>query len=149
MHFSIGADSSEVARASAWLGQAGAAQGIPAEPLSRLDLCMAEALSNIIEHGGAGAGASPISMRLGVAPSANGGEASVTVSDGGATFNPMTVPLKPRPKTLAEAEPGGLGVVILRQLADALDYSYSEGRNHLTIHVRWNHEKALAEKGLR
>ena len=140
MDFSIRADSGEVPRASVWLGEAGAARGIPADPLSRLDLCLTEALSNVIDHGGAGTGASPISLRLAVRSGESGGEASVTVSDEGVAFDPMTAPLRPRPKSLAEAEPGGMGLIMLRQLADALDYSYSGGRNRLTIHVRWNHD---------
>jgi len=141
---SIRVDSSEARRASTWLGETGAAGGIPAEPLWRLDLCVTEALANVVAHGGAGPGAAapmgPICLRLDVRRSADGGEASVTVSDGGAAFDPLTVPPKARPRTLAEAEPGGQGLTLLRQFADALEYSYSEGHNHLTINVRWNED---------
>ena len=101
---------------------------------------MTEALANVIAHGGAGTGSIPISLRLDVRRSESGGEASVTVSDAGTAFDPLTVPPKARPRTLAEAEPGGHGLTLLRQFADALDYSYSEGQNHLTIHVRWNED---------
>ena len=69
---------------------------------------------------------------------------SVTVSDGGARYDPLSAPVRPRPRTLSEAEPGGLGLIMLRQFADALDYSYSEGQNHLTICVRWNQEKTAS-----
>lgn len=134
-------DSSEAWRASAWLGEAGPARGIPAEPLSRLDLCLTEALANVIDHGGAGTRANPIHLRLEVQSSGSGGEAAITVSDAGIAFDPLSAPPRPRPRTLAEAEPGGLGLAMLREFADALDYSYSEGRNHLTIRVRWNGEE--------
>jgi anti-sigma regulatory factor (Ser/Thr protein kinase) len=140
--FSIRVDSSEAWRASTWLGEAGSTRGIPAEPLWRLDLCVTEALANVIAHGGAGAGSRPICLRLDVRRGASGGEASVTVSDGGTAFDPLTAPPKARPRTLAEAEPGGQGLPMLRQFSDALDYSYSEGQNHLTIHVRWNQDGA-------
>ena len=149
VQLSIRADSDEARRASTWLGEAGSARGIPEDPLWRLDLCMTEALANVIAHGGAGAASSPIGVRLEVRPSESGGEASVTVSDRGAAFDPRTAQPKPRPRTLEEAEPGGHGLTFLRRFADALDYSYSEGQNHLTIHVRWHQQKAPGEKGLR
>lgn len=53
-NFSIRVDSSEARRASTWLDEAGSARGIPADPLLRLDLCVTEALANVIAHGGAG-----------------------------------------------------------------------------------------------
>jgi anti-sigma regulatory factor (Ser/Thr protein kinase) len=141
VELSIRADASDARRAATWLGETGSAQGIPAEPLWRLDLCLTEALANVIAHGGAGAAASPIGLRLAVRRDASGGEASVTVSDGGTAFDPRTAAAKPRARSLGDAVPGGQGLPLLRKFADALDYAYSEGRNHLTIHVRWNHGK--------
>ena len=42
-----------------------------------------------------------------------------------------------RPKTLDEATPGGLGLVMLRRCSDWICYRYEEGRNHLTFGARW------------
>lgn len=139
-------DSGEPWRASTWLVKAGTERGMPEEPLSRLELCMTEALANVIEHGGAGTPASPVHLRLDVCRSGSGGEATVTVSDAGVRYDPLAAPLAPRPRTLAEAEPGGLGLIMLRQFADTLDYAYREGRNHLTIRVRWNEEEEKEEE---
>lgn len=139
-NFLIRVDSSEAQRASTWLGEAGSARGIPADPLLRLDLCVTEALANVIAHGGAGASVSPIRLRLDVRCSASGGAASVTVSDAGTAFDPLEAPPMARTRTLAEAEMGGHGLLLMARFADALDYSYSEGQNHLTIHVRWDQD---------
>jgi anti-sigma regulatory factor (Ser/Thr protein kinase) len=141
-NFSIRVDPGEARRASTWLGEAGSARGIPADPLWRLDLCVTEVLANVIAHGGAGASASPIRLRLDVRRSASGGAASVTVSDAGTAFDPLKAPPKARMRTLADSEPGGFGLLLLGRFADALDYSHSEGQNHLTIHVRWDQDKA-------
>ena len=103
---------------------------------------MTEALANVIAHGGAATRLVPINLRLDVRRHATGGEASVTVSDGGAAFDPLAVPPRPQARSLAEAEPGGQGLPMLRKFSDALDYSYSDGQNHLTIHVRWNVDEA-------
>ena len=142
MDSSIRVDSGEAWRASTWLGAAAAAHGVPAETLSRLDVCVTEAVANAIDHGGAGTGASPIHLRLEVQRNGNGGEAAVTISDAGNRYDPLAATPRARPRTLAEAEPGGLGLTMLRRFADALDYSYREGKNHLTIRVRWNQEEA-------
>ena len=145
-------DSGEATQASTWLVKAGNERGVPEEPLSRLDLCMTEALANVIEHGRAGTPGSPIQLCLDVRRSGSRGEATVTVSDAGVRYDPLAAPLAPRPRTLAEAEPGGLGLIMLRQFADTLEYVYSEGRNHLTIRVRWSEEEAEEaeeEKGSR
>jgi anti-sigma regulatory factor (Ser/Thr protein kinase) len=138
VNLSIRADSSEARRATTWLGEAGTAGGIPSEALWRLDVCATEALANVITHGGAGVESTPISLELAVHPRDGGGEAVLTVSDAGIAFDPLKVPPKARPRTLAEAEPGGQGLIMLRHFADALDYSYRDGQNHLTIHVRWD-----------
>ena len=141
VEFSISVDSSEIARVSTWLGEAGSARGVPPEPLWRLDLCVTEALANVIDHGGMTTGSRPISLRLNVHRGESGCNASVIVSDAGTEFNPLTAPLRPQARTLAEAMPGGQGLTLLRRFADALEYSYGEAQNHLTIQVRWSREK--------
>jgi serine/threonine-protein kinase RsbW len=137
VRFSLRIASSEARKATTWLNEACTAQNIPADSLWRLDLCVTEALANVLAHGGAAAGASPIELLLHVRRGANGGGASVTISDAGNAFDPLTAPVKPRARSLAEAEPGGQGLPMLRRFADALNYSHEEGRNHLTIQVRW------------
>jgi anti-sigma regulatory factor (Ser/Thr protein kinase) len=136
--YSLRAHAAEIPNVSAWLGEVGAARGIPPEPLWRLDLCMTEALANIIDHGGERAAAHPISLGLAVRGAGAAGEAALVISDGGAAFDPVTAPAKPLAATLAEAEPGGQGLVLMRRFADALDYAFREGRNQLTIGVRWS-----------
>lgn len=141
-NLSINVDSIEAERASVWLRKAGSSRGIPPDSLTRLDLCVTEVVANIVMHGGASASAGPIKLHLNVQCGAGGGAAAVTVSDTGIPFNPVTAPPKARSRTLAEADPGGHGLILLARFADALDYSYSEDQNHLTIHVRWNQEGA-------
>jgi serine/threonine-protein kinase RsbW len=136
---SIRADAGNLRRVAEWIGEAGAARGVAADALWRLDLCTTEALANVIAHGGASARACPIDLRLEVRCEAGGGgEAALTVSDSGGAFDPLHAPLRPRAQTLAEAEPGGNGVILLRRFAESLDYCRNDDRNHLTIRVRWS-----------
>ncbi len=134
---SIPADSGEVRRASAWLEMACLERSVPPDEIGRLDLCLNEALANVISHGGAPAQLFPIRLHLDVHRNQISSEAIVTISDSGTPFNPLAVRPKPAPKSLAEAEPGGLGILMIRKLSDNQSYRYSNGSNQLIFSVRW------------
>jgi serine/threonine-protein kinase RsbW len=125
--------------ASLWLARSGAEFGIPDDQLNRLDLCLNEALANIISHGCPAALTELIHLRMDMSRNeeTQEQEATVTVSDAGSAFDTTTASTKPRPQTLDEAEPGGLGLLMIRSFSDKLSYSYSDGRNHLSFGVRW------------
>jgi anti-sigma regulatory factor (Ser/Thr protein kinase) len=133
---SIRAEAGELRRASAWLEQCGNEMGVPPDQIGRLDVCLNEALANIFTHGVEVTGA-PVLLRLEVCHEDGAREAAVTVSDAGHAFDPFSVALAPRPDNLAEAKPGGLGLVMIRSFSDALGYRHVDGRNELTFGVRW------------
>ena len=135
---SIDPDSSQFRRASDWLGQIGCELGVPAEQITRLDICLNEVLANVLDHGGASARSAPIGLRLASSRDPDGADATLTVTDAGTAFDPLAVLPRSRPQTLAEARLGGLGLVMVRANADSLSYEYADGRNHLTIGVRWS-----------
>ncbi len=134
----IDANGAEVRRASAWLDTTCRQRDVPQALIERLVICLNEVLANVISHGGRTALAAPIRLLLEVRLNQDGSKASVTVSDAGLAFDPLSVPKKILPKTLAEAAPGGLGLVMIRRCADWLDYRHEDGRNHLTFGARWN-----------
>lgn len=127
----------DVRLASEWLARDVAACGVPAVDSCRLDLCLNEALANVIAHGGGRSSAVPIALLLQVRRQSDSGEASVTVSDAGPEFDATTAALKPKASSLAEATPGGLGLLMMRQCSDILSYQRVDGRNVLTFTVRW------------
>ncbi|MEI7682662.1 MAG: ATP-binding protein [Betaproteobacteria bacterium] len=135
---SIRAEGSDVRRASAWIESACRERGVPANEIARLDVCLNEALANILSHGNTAALSAPVILYLAVHDESRASEAIVTVSDAGAAFDPLGVLPKARPKTLAEVQPGGLGLQMIRHSADSLHYRYSEGRNQLSFGVRWS-----------
>lgn len=134
---SIRADSADSRTASNWLKRQASESGIPAEHFARLDHCLDEALANIIMHGGSGARAKPVMLQLDVRRDGGDCAARLTVSDAGMAFDPTTVAEKPRAASIEEAEPGGLGLVMMRANADELSYRRRDEHNHLTIAVRW------------
>jgi len=134
----ISANGAEVRRASEWLDASCRRRNVPQASAERLALCLHEVLANIIAHGGGTALSAPVRLLLEVGFEPDTGKASVTVSDAGIAFNPLLVPKKVLPKTLAEASSGGLGMVLIRRCSDRLDYRREDGRNLLTFGVRWN-----------
>lgn len=140
---SITADTFEFRRASAWLEETGRTLAVPAEDIARLDLCLNEALANVLKHGGAGVRQSGILLGLKLSRSAGTHTAQLTVTDGGTRFNPLDHAIRPHPASLAEAEPGGLGVAMMRIHSDKLDYRYLDGRNQLEFSVNW--QSAVAD----
>ena len=135
--FSIPADSGGVRRASAWLETACIERGVPQSQISRLELCLNEALANVVSHSGKMDRSSPIRLRLNVHQNQSTNEVLVTISDSGAPFDPLSKPAKSRPKSLADAEPGGLGLIMIRHFSDKQDYRYVDGSNQLSFSVCW------------
>jgi anti-sigma regulatory factor (Ser/Thr protein kinase) len=135
----IRGDTSDARRASVWLESVALAQRVPPEQIVRLDHCLDETLANVITHGGPIALAFPVRLQFGVRRSQGACTAELSVADAGVAFDPSTNSPEPtpRPASLAEAKPGGLGLPMIRNFSDDLSYRRSEGRNHLTITVSW------------
>ena len=53
--------------------------------------------------------------------------------DGGIEFNPLLHENHKLPNNIDEAQIGGLGIFLTRELADELDYHHINGENHLKI----------------
>jgi len=134
---SIRADASEVRRASSWLEATCHQHGVPDEHIGRLDLCLNEALANIIAHGSSEADA-PVLLRMTFGHYRDQQQASVKVIDSGPRFDTTTAELKAVPASLADAEPGGLGLKMIRSFSDAQAYHYVDGCNELSFSVRWS-----------
>jgi len=127
----INAKSSDVRVASEWLHDIAYQFEIPQNKAIALDQCLDEVLMNIVMHGGDSAVTTPVELFL--ETSAN--RVDITVSDSGKAFDPVNAPLKPRPLKLEDAEPGGLGLSIIKGLSNYLDYQFKEGRNILTFGI--------------
>lgn len=53
--------------------------------------------------------------------------------DNGVEFNPLLKEDPKAPETIEEAEVGGLGIFLTKEMADELDYHYNNCENHLKI----------------
>ena len=55
------------------------------------------------------------------------------VTDNGAAFNPLDVPIPSTDLPLEERDLGGFGILLLRKMADQMSYVHRDGMNILTL----------------
>jgi anti-sigma regulatory factor (Ser/Thr protein kinase) len=114
-------------RLSEWLDEQERRLTIPAKVAFAVRLCLEEVVANLMNH-------SP-SPDAGVAVEIGWQDKMmvVLVEDRGAPFDLRTAPEPARPASLAEAEPGGLGIRLIRSFASEIDYQSGDGINRLTM----------------
>ena len=128
----------EFRHASTWLADVAHQHDVPDEIIELLDLCLNEALANVLSHGGPASTTVPITLTFhNQIVDQSERLAAVCIEDSGGAFDPTTAGAKPRPQSLSKAELGGHGLVIIRAFADQLSYEYRGQRNVLRFAKRW------------
>ena len=102
---------------------------IPDEIVLELKLAVDEACTNIIQHGyqGMDPGSIILSFRI------EAGRILVEITDFGHVFEPVDAPEPDVEAALADRELGGLGLYLIYQTMDNIDYHCSEEGNTLTF----------------
>lgn len=57
----------------------------------------------------------------------------ISFHDDGIKFNPLAADDPKLPNSIDEAKIGGLGIHLVKNLADDISYEYTDAKNHLTI----------------
>lgn len=134
----IAAAASEFSRATAWLQATCDARGIPPAPQYKLDICLNEALANVLAHGGSEALGAPIKLGLALRGTPDAGRVRMTLRAAGVAFDPNGHRQKPAPQSLDDAEPGGLGILLMRTNADEIRYQRLGEENCTTFVIGWD-----------
>jgi anti-sigma regulatory factor (Ser/Thr protein kinase) len=93
-----------------------------------LDLCLNEAVSNVIRHGYLDEASHQIGVELSREPDA----LVMRIEDDARPFDPLAVPL-PAPTSLEKARPAGRGITLMRTGADSASYERRDAHNVLTL----------------
>ena len=125
-------DLAELSRLYAALTAFAGEHGLPAEDLWALDLALEEVVVNVMKYAYDDARGHTVAVRLTVA----GGEVIAEVEDDGRPFNPLTRPDPDFDRALGEMPIGGLGIHLVRQLMDGLEYRRQADRNLLVLRKR-------------
>jgi serine/threonine-protein kinase RsbW len=119
---------SELRPLSLWALDVARELGCPEDRRHDVDLCLAEAVSNVIRHGYVDDATHEIRIEVAREPEA----LVLLVEDDARPFDPLALPVL-QPRSLDEAKPAGRGVALFRSVADSASYERREGRNRLTL----------------
>jgi anti-sigma regulatory factor (Ser/Thr protein kinase) len=118
------------------VGQAVAAfwteNGLPAELEGDVNLALEEMLSNVMLHGYPDGMEHEITVTL----DRDGGALRVSIEDDGLAFNPLEAPAADLSGPLEQRPIGGLGIFLVRNLMDKLEYARRSERNLLVMTKR-------------
>jgi serine/threonine-protein kinase RsbW len=101
--------------------------GLKEIDVNKIELAVDEACANVIKHAyPEDAPSKPIQIRIEVNP----GKMLIIVSDKGKGFDVKSVPAVDMNKYLAEMRVGGLGIYLIRNLMDEVEFTMNQGKNN-------------------
>lgn len=102
--------------------------GLDESKVQRIELALEEAIINIIDHAYGGNGGE---LTLCCTPVRGGVE--ISLGDEGPPFNPLEAPLEKVASVITAQRIGGMGLPLIRSLADVFRYRREDGRNVLSL----------------
>lgn len=95
----------------------------------QVNLTLDEIVSNVIRHGWKDGGEHQLNVRIFLLKD----ELKLEVEDDATPFNPLEVPPPDVSRPIEERPIGGLGIHLVRQIMDELDYRQFDGKNLLIM----------------
>lgn len=120
---------SQLADLGDWLQRIASSRSLPAQTVFRLDLVLTEAVTNVMDH----AHLPELAGRIELACSVLDDRILLEVVDDGLPFDPTARAPVILPRSLEEAEPGGLGIHLMRQYTSSMAYRRERDRNILCM----------------
>ena len=119
----------EVARLVDAVESFGSHAGLSSDLTYRLTLSLDEIVSNVIRHGYSDSNDHVVEVRLSV----HDGVVTSVIEDDGHPYDPRESPEPDLSMPVEQRGPGGLGIFLVRQMMDSIDYARRDGRNILTV----------------
>src|SRR4029077_17113377 len=108
-----------------------AQRGVSADVSFAVQLCLEEAVANVIMY----AGAKDSRLEIAVEVERNGATLVARIEDNGRHFDPTQVPPRSVASSLDDASVGDVGIHLIRSFASGMNYERLEGCNRLTLGV--------------
>jgi len=119
----------EVARLVDAVESFGTHAGLSADLTYRLTLSLDEIVSNVIRHGYSDTSDHVVEVRLSI----HDGVVTSVIEDDGHPYDPRESPEPDLSMPVEQRGPGGLGIFLVRQMMDSIDYARRDGKNVLTV----------------
>jgi serine/threonine-protein kinase RsbW len=116
---SLDADLTDMATIREFVAGTGRDLGLSVEMIEAFQLAVDEACTNVVEHGYEGRGG-----RIEVTMEAEKDQVRATVRDWGHSFDPDAVPVPDVDAPLEKRALGGLGLFLIRQLMDHVEFHF-------------------------
>jgi anti-sigma regulatory factor (Ser/Thr protein kinase) len=129
--FSLIADAAALARIEAAVEAFSEHHALSPKTAYALSLVIEELVTNIVKYGYAGGPPGPLTMTVGM----QGGSVVGALSDAGVAFDPTAMATPDVDADVDERHIGGLGVHLVRTLADEFAYRREDGRNIITFRL--------------
>lgn len=129
MQTTLPGEESKLQEAMAFLHGFWQAESLPDELLFPFELALEEVFLNVAMHGGGAQGPATVWLELERAD----GRLSLSLSDDGPAFDPLSLPTPDLDAPLEERPVGGLGVHLVREMMDGVSYHHRDGRNSLSM----------------
>jgi serine/threonine-protein kinase RsbW len=122
------ADINEIPRVSSELEALMRTHGFQDEDILDTQLAVEEGVTNIILHGYGNAGGEVLVLFR-----ASRGIVEIQLEDRGIPFNPLTLPEPDLESDVEDRKIGGLGIFLIRQVMNDIQYRLEDGKNILVM----------------
>jgi anti-sigma regulatory factor (Ser/Thr protein kinase) len=122
-------DLSELSRLDDWISHVAERLSLGEKAAYSVRLCLVEAVTNVIVHGGGGASSTGILLIV----TAEKDLVTARVTDSGRPFDPTSYVPNPTSRSLQEGGIGGQGIRLMRRFAASLSYERRANQNSLIL----------------
>jgi serine/threonine-protein kinase RsbW len=106
--------------------------GVDSQAVYLANLAIEELATNILKYGYDDTAVHEILLRLEIHP----GALLLVLEDDGHEFNPLAAPEPEVNLPTEQRVPGGMGIHLVRKLAEHIDYERCRGLNRITVRIR-------------
>ena len=129
-------DTQEVPKLATFVGEVCEALGINANVTMQINLAVEEAVVNVMEYAYPPGTHGDVDIKA----LANDEQLKFTITDSGSPFDPTIQAYVDTTLSAEERPIGGLGIHLVRQIMDSINYERIEGRNILTLRKKLGKE---------
>jgi len=132
-HLNLKADLTELSRMKDFVLNAAERAGLSTKEAKRLRLAVEEAVTNVIQYAYDDTTNSNIEAAVSLTTHNDSDALSIIVTDQGRPFDPTKAPMADTSIPADQRPEGGLGILLMHQMSDSMEYRREAGRNKLTI----------------